>query len=287
VFPKDHIWNTAVDKLPRLSNSAAYTQAMGDWTRPLRAGMGSTAVGGYDGIPYTVVTNAQYKVPIRFTDYGKESDSGPYPIPWNAVVENIESNYSDRHVLVVNKDTCMLYELYNAYRQTDGSWKASSGAVYDLKGYALRPKNWTSADASGMAMLPGLVRYDEVKAGSINHALRFAAPKTRREYVWPARHMASWNTDKNVPPMGQRFRLKSSYDISKFSPGMQVILRALKKYGMVLADNAGDWVLFGTPDDRWNPTQLKELQRLKPYDFEAVDVSSLQVSSDSGKARIK
>jgi hypothetical protein len=179
----------------------------------------------------------------------------------------------------------MLYELYNAYRQGDGSWKASSGAVYNLKDYVLRPKNWTSADAAGMAILPGLVRYDEIKAGVINHAIRFSAPKTRREYVWPARHMASWNTDKNVPPMGQRFRLKASYDISNFSPEVKVILRALKKYGMVLADNAGDWVMYGAPDDRWNVERLKELQRLRPTDFEAVNVSSLQISADSGKAR--
>jgi hypothetical protein len=247
--------------------------------------MGSTAVGGYDGIPYTVVTNAQRKVPIVFTAYGKESDPGPYPVPSSAAVEDASSSDSDRHVLVVNKDTCMLYELYKAYRQSDGSWKARAGAVFDLKGYALRPKNWTSADAAGMAILPGLVRYDEVKAGVIAHAIRFAAPKTRREYVWPARHMSSWITDKNVPPMGQRFRLKASYDISKFSPEVQVILRALKKYGMVLADHAGDWVLYGAPDDRWNVERLKELQRLRPTDFEAVDVSILQVSSDSGKAR--
>lgn len=249
--------------------------------------MGSTAVGGYDGIPYTVVTNAQRKVTIRFTDYGKESDPGPYPIPRHAMIEDVQSQYSDRHVLVVNKDTCTLYELYNAHPQADGSWKASSGAVYDLKSYALRPKNWTSADAAGLAILPGLVRYEEIKAGSINHAIRFASPKTRREYVWPARHMSSWITDKDVPPMGQRFRLKATYDISTFSPEVRVILTALKKYGMILADNAGDWVLYGAPDDRWNVERLKELKQLKPSDFEAVDVSSLQISSDSGKARVR
>lgn len=286
VFPRDHIWNTPVDKLPRLSSSDAYARAIG-LSSSLRAGMGSTAVGGYDGIPYTVVTGVQPKVPIRFTDYGKESDPGPYPIPRQAMIEDATSQYSDRHVLVVNKDTCMLYELFNAYPQADGSWKASSGAVYDLKGYTLRPKNWTSADAAGLAILPGLVRYDEVKAGSINHAIRFAAPKTRREYVWPARHMSSWITDKNVPPMGQRFRLKANYDISNFSPEVRVMLKALKKYGMILTDNAGDWVLYGAPDDRWNVEQLKELQQLKPSDFEAVDVSSLQISSDSGKARAR
>jgi hypothetical protein len=284
VFPRDHIWNTPVNTLPRYWRSDAYTKAIGNNT--LRAGFGSTAVGGYDGIPYTVVTNAQSKVTIRFTDYGRESDPGPYPMPRNAMIENIESQYSDRHVLVINKDTCMLYELYNAYPQSNGSWNASSGAVYDLRGYALRPKNWTSADAAGLPMLPGLVRYDEVQAGVINHALRFAAPKTRREYVWPARHYASWNTDMNVPPMGQRFRLKASYDISRFSPELQVILKALKKYGMMLSDNTGGgWVLFGAPDDRWNVERLKQLQQLQPSDFEAVDVSSLMISVDSGRAR--
>lgn len=285
VFPKNHIWNTPVDSLPRHARSDAYAKAVGNQT--LRAGFGSTAVGGYDGIPYTVVTNAQPKVPIRFTDYGKESDPGPYPVPRNAVIENVEASNSDRHVLVVNKDTCMLYELYHAYLQSDGSWNASSGAVYNLKTYTLRPKNWTSADAAGLPILPGLVRYDEVKAGRINHALRFAAPKTRREYVWPARHYASWLTDSNVPPMGQRFRLKASYNISGFSPEVQVILRALKKYGMVLADHSENWVLFGAPDDRWNVERLKEMQRLKPSDFEAVDVSPLMMNVDSGKARTR
>jgi hypothetical protein len=281
VFPRDHIWNTPVNTLPRYWRSDAYARAIGNTT--LRAGFGSTVVGGYDGIPYTIVSNLQRKVSIRFTQYGYASDPGPYPIPRNAVIEV----GSDRHLSVINTDTCMLYELYNAHLQSDGSWNASSGSMYNLMDYSLRPKNWGSADAAGLPMLPGLVRYDEVVAGEINHALRFAAPKTRREYVWPARHHASQITDMNVPPMGQRFRLKASYDISKFSPELQVILRSLKKYGMILADNSGSssWILFGAPDDRWNVERLKQLQQLKPSDFEAVDVSSLMVSADSGRVK--
>jgi hypothetical protein len=285
VLPRDHIWNTPVDKLPRYWRSDAYVRSIG-LTNPLFAGFGPPALGGYDGKPYTVVTNAQPKVPIRFTEYGHESDPGPYPIPRNAMIEDEKVPGSDRHVSVINKDTCMLYELYNAYPQRDGSWKASSGAVFNLRSYSLRPQKWTSADAAGLAILPGLVRYEEIKAGVINHALRFSAPKTRREYVWPARHQSSSITDKNVPPMGQRFRLKASYNISGFSPEVQVVLKALKKYGMILADNSnGNWVVYGAPDDRWDRERLKDLKRLRPSDFEAVDVSSLLISPDSGRAR--
>ena len=222
-------------------------------------------------------------IPIIFKLHGDESDPGPYPIPRNALIEDAEAYNSDRHVLVVNKDTCMLYELYHAYLNSNGSWSADSGAIFDLRGYKLRPDAWTSADAAGLAILPGLIRYEEVQAGEIDHALRFAVKPTRNEYVWPARHMASNISDKNVPPMGQRFRLKADFPEESFSPKMQVILRALKTYGMVLSDNANEWKLFGAPDDRWNSEQLKELERLRPSDFEAVDVSSLIASPNSAK----
>jgi hypothetical protein len=282
VFPDDHIWNTPVDTLPVDPNSEAYANAMG-LERELRPAFGPTYTGGYDGIPYTVVDSSQPEVTIHFVLHGDESDPGPYPVPKNARIEDEEAENSDRHVLVINKDTCMLYELYNAFPQPDGSWKADSGAVFDLRGHDLRPAGWTSADASGLAIFPGLVRYEEVAAGEINHALRFAATSTRNEYVWPARHMASKISDTNVPPMGQRFRLKADYDVSGFSPNIQVILNALKKYGMVLTDNATNWLLFGSPDDRWGVEERKELRRLRPSDFEAIDVTPLKAGPNSAK----
>jgi hypothetical protein len=282
IYPKDHIWNTPVDTLPLDPNSDAYARAIG-LNRSIFVGFGPTYTGGYDGIPYTVVDNSQPMVPVSFGIHKNESDPGPYPIPKNALIEDAEAYNSDRHVLVINKDSCLLYELYSAYSNPDGSWRADSGAVFDLRGYDLRPDEWTSADAAGLAILPGLIRYEEVQAGEIAHALRFAVKPTRNEYVWPARHMASNSSDKNVPPMGQRFRLRADFPEDSFSPKIQVILRALKKYGMVIADNANEWKLFGAPDDRWNPEQLNELERLRPSDFEAVDISSLIANPNSAK----
>lgn len=284
VYPDDHIWNTPVDALPVHPNSDAFINSIGRG-RKLFPAFGPTHTGAYDGIPYTVVDNSQPMVPVEFALYDEQSDPGPYPIPRDALIEDAEAKNSDRHVLVVNTDTCMLYELYHAYPQPDGSWKADSGAVFDLNGYDLRPHGWTSADAAGLAILPGLIRYEEVEAGEIKHALRFAVKPTRNEYVWPARHMASDITDKNVPPMGQRFRLKADFDTSKFSPQGKVILEALKKYGMILSDNANEWKLFGAPDDRWDVGQIRELAQLRPSDFEAVDVTSLKVSPNSARAR--
>jgi hypothetical protein len=284
VYPDDHIWNTPVDNLPVHPNSDAFIRSIGP-DRELFPGFGPTHTGAYDGIPYTVVDNSQPLVPIHFVLYGHVSDPGPYPIPRDAPIEDEEAWNSDRHVLVVNKDTCMLYELYHAYPQPDGSWKADSGAVFDLNSYALRPAGWTSADASGQAILPGLIRYEEVEAGEINHALRFAVKPTRNEYVWPARHESSDINDKNVPPMGQRFRLKAEFDVSSFSPQAQVILEALKKYGMILSDNANEFKLFGAPDDRWDVKQIKELEQLRPTDFEAVDVLPLKASPNSARIR--
>ncbi len=282
IFPDDHIWNTPVDTSPLDPNSDAYARSIG-FDKEFYPAFGPTYTGLYDGIPYTTVDNSQEMVPINFVLYGHVSDPGPYPIPKNAPIEDAEAQNSDRHVLVVNTDTCVLYELYNAHLQTDGSWKADSGAVFDLRGYDLRPAGWTSAEAAGMAILPGLVRYEEVEAGEINHAIRFAVKPTRNEYVWPARHEASDINDENVPPMGQRFRLKSSYDVSGFSPQARVIAEALQKYGMILADNANEWKLFGAPDDRWDVEQLRELKQLGFADFEAVDVTSLKANPNSAR----
>jgi hypothetical protein len=218
-------------------------------------------------------------------DYAEESDPGPYPIPADAPIEGGDLSSGDRHVLVLDRDACILYELYAAYPQPDGSWEAGSGAVFDFNSNALRPAGWTSADAAGLPILPGLVRYEEVASGEIQHALRFTAPQTRQAYVWPARHFASNLTDAAYPPMGMRFRLKAGFDISGFSEEMQVILRALKKYGMILADNGSAWYLSGAPDSRWdNDFLVNELGQVKGSDFEAVDESSLMVGPDSGQA---
>lgn len=284
VFPKDHIWNIPVDTLPIAPNSDAYVRSIG-LNRRLIANFGPPRLGGYDGIPYIVVDNSHPMVDIDFVLHGRESDPGPYPVPRDAPIEDADAMGSDRHVLVVHTDTCMLYELYHAYPNLDGSWRADSGAVFDLKGYALRPETWTSADAAGMAILPGLVRYEEILEGEINHALRFTTRPTQSAYVWPARHEASDDYNLDLPPMGQRFRLKADYDIGSFSPQNQIILRALQTYGMMLADNGPNWAIFGAPDDRWNKEQLRELQRLRPSDFEAVDVSSLIL--DPHTARVK
>lgn len=284
LFPADNVWNTPVDTLPLDPNSEAYVQTIGAG-KYLHPDFGSGLYEGQPiGIPYTTVPGSQKRVQVSFT-VDDESDPGPYPIPPDAPVEGGPDSRGDRHVLVVDRDDCVLYELFSAYVQPDGSWRAYSGAVFDLKSNALRPDTWTSADAAGLPILPGLVRYDEVAAGKINHALRFTAPQTRRAYVWPARHYASSLTGSQYPPMGQRFRLKAGYDISGFSPQVQVILRALKKYGMILADNGSSWYISGTPDERWDNDVLRELKRVPGSAFEAVDSRALMIDPDSGQAR--
>jgi hypothetical protein len=241
--------------------------------------------GGPIGIPYTIVSGSQARAGVIF-GYADESDPGPYPIPPDALIEGGPQSTGDRHVLIVDKDSCMLHELYSAYPQANGTWQAGSGAVFNLRSHALRPSTWTSADAAGLPILPGLVRYDEVASGEIRHAVRFTAPRTRNTFIWPARHYASSLTGQQYPPMGQRFRLKASFDISGFSGDTQVILRALKKYGMILADNGSSWYLSGAPDPRWNNDMLHELGRVSGSAFEAIDESSLMVSPDSGQANI-
>jgi hypothetical protein len=214
-----------------------------------------------------------------------QSDPGPYPIPSDAPIEGGSAATGDRHVLVLDQGDCVLYELYKSYPESNGNWSAMSGAIYDLNSHALRPETWTSADAAGLPILPGLARYDEVAAGAINHALRFTAPDTQHAYVWPARHQASDLTGAEYPPMGQRFRLKAGYDISGFSAEAQVILQALKIYGMMLADNGSPWFISGAPDEQWDNDVLHELHEVPGSAFEAVDVSSLMLSPDSGQVR--
>jgi hypothetical protein len=285
LLPADNVWNTRVDGLPVAASSASYVSSIGT-TRTLHPDFGAGMWdGGPIGIPFVTVPGSQPRVPVSF-DYDDESDPGPYPVPSAPPIEGGPQSDGDRHILVVDTARCVLYELYYAYPRSDGGWDAGSGAVFDLRSNALRPDTWTSADAAGLPILPGLVRYDEVASGEIRHALRFTAPVTQKRHVWPARHDASSNTSASVPPMGQRFRLKASFDISGFPPTVQVILTALKRYGMMLADNGSAWFLSGVPDPRWNDDELVSwLRRVPGSAFEAVDVSSLLVAANSGQAR--
>jgi hypothetical protein len=286
VFPANNIWNRRIDSLPLDPNSQAYVSNIGS-TAGMHPDFGSgTWDGGPIGIPFIVAPGTQLFVAIVFVAYGDESDPGPYPVPPNAPIEGGSASGGDRHVLVVDSGNCVLYELYNGWPQADGSWQADSGAVFSLNSNTLRSAGWTSADAAGLPILPGLVRYDEVASGAINHALRFTVPRTRQAYVWPARHSASSSADPTRPPMGQRFRLRASFDVSGFSPTNQVILRALKTYGMFVADNGSSWYLSGVPDERWNNDDLHNLQTgVHGVDFEAVDESALMVAPDSAQAR--
>lgn len=277
VYPLNNIWNAPVDTLPVHARSNAWVNSIGSATG-FHMDFGSgTWDGGPIGIPYNIVSGTQARVNVTF-DYADESDKGPYPIPADPKIEW----GSDHHILIVDKDNCKLYELYDA-RKVAGKWRAGSGAVWDLYSNALRPKGWTSADAAGLPILPGLVRYEEVLAGEIEHAIRFTAPSTN-SYIWPARHLTSGSPGvlTNTPPMGARFRLKASFNISGFPPKMQVILRAMKKYGIILADNGSPWYVSGAPDPRWDNDMLHLLDALKGSNFEAVDVSSLMQNANSG-----
>ncbi len=286
LFPADNVWNARVDGLPVLAQSGAYVASIGA-TNPVRADFGSGLWEGAPiGIPYTTVGAAQPDVNVAF-QYSDESDAGPYPIPATAPVEGAPPGGTtaggDRHVLVINTSDCTLYELYAAELQPNGTWQAGSGAVFDLSSNDLRPAGWTSADAAGLPILPGLVRYDEVAAGAIEHAIRFTASRTRKAYVWPARHHASSLTGAEYPAMGQRFRLRADFDASGMSPEVAVIVTAMKRYGVILADNGSPWFLSGVPDERWDNGSLRELMQITGADFEAVDVSGLMADPDSGR----
>ena len=287
IFPEDNIWNTPVDNAPLHPNSTNYINTIGA-NSGLHADFGSGVwPPGSDspiGIPFVVVDSSQPEVAVSF-NYDDESDPGPYPIPPDAPREGgPTTDTGDRHVLVLENDNCILYELFAAERQPDNSWTAGSGAVFDLNSNALRPDGWTSADAAGLPILSGLVRYDEVASGQILHAIRFTAPQTQRAYVWPARHFASNLTGTNYPPMGLRLRLKASFDISGYSPEIQVILKAMKTYGLILADNGSAWYISGVPDERWNNGMLHEWDGITGSNFEVVDVSSWMIDPDSGQA---
>jgi hypothetical protein len=280
VFPADNIWNARVDQLPVNSSSSAWVSTIGP-SSPLHPDFGSGTYNGEPiGIPYVTVPGSQTKYPATFT-YQSESDPGPYAIPLNAPVEGGSSSTGDRHVIAVDTDNCILYEIYDGFPQA-ASWQGGSGAIFNLSSDALRPAGWTSADAAGLPIFPGLVRYEEIVSGAIRHAIRFTVPQTQNTYVWPGRHEASSLTGAQYPPMGARFRLKSSFDISTFSATNQIILTALQRYGMLLADNGSSWFISGAPDSRWDNDDLHALTTIHGSNFEAVDVSTLMVDPNSG-----
>ena len=266
LLPADNPWNQDVSQEPVDPDSAALIASIGP-DKPLHPDWGTRY-----GIPYVVVAGRQPRVPVEF-QYKDESDPGPYPLPPDAPIEGGAGAPadSDRHVLVLDRDAWRLYELWNAFPLEGGRrWRAGSGAIFDLKSNRLRPAGWTSADAAGLPILPGLVRYDEVAAGEITHAVRFTCVKTRRAYLPPATHFASQRTAAHLPPMGLRVRLRADYDIRKFPAQAQIVLRALKKHGMILADNGGDWFVTGAPSPRWDDEALNTLKQVKGRNFEVV-----------------
>jgi hypothetical protein len=276
MFPGDNIWNARVDSLPLHQMSDSWIDSIGrEEGFHMDFGSGEWD-GGSIGIPYNVVPGSSVtKYTVEFY-YPEESDPGPYPIPGDPLMEYS----SDHHILVVDTDDCKLYEIYDASFE-NGNWGGGSGAVWDLNSNALRPETWTSADAAGLPILPGLVRYEEISAGEIQHALRFTVEETAG-YIWPARHQTADPQD-GVPPMGARFRLKADYDISGFPPDMQVLLQAMKEYGIILADNGSNWYVSGAPDERWDNDMLHLLDVLTGNDFEAVDASGLMVDPNSAE----
>jgi hypothetical protein len=270
IFPRTNAWNERVDRLPLAASSQAILATIGLNTG-LHPDFGSGLYnGGKIGIPFDVVTRETPRARVGFL-YADESDRIRYPITRGVHVEA----GSDRHALLIDRDACRLYELY-ALQRTAGGWHAGSGAVWSLRSNKLRPAGWTSADAAGLPIFPGLARYDEVRRGVIDHALRFTVQRTRRAYVWPARHYASSLTDPNLPPMGLRVRLKAGFDTRGFPRQARIVLEALKRYGMMVADNGSNWFVSGAPSPGWNNDDLHTLGRVKGSDFEVVDTSALE-----------
>jgi hypothetical protein len=275
VFPADNHWNLRVDKLPLHPSSDAIVRSIGAGDH-MHADFGSGRYQGAPiGIPYVTVPRGQRRVPVSF-DYADESDRGRYPIPARAPIEGGRSSDGDRHVIVVQRTRCRAYELFDAHPAAGGArWHAGSGAIFNLRSNRLRPRGWTSADAAGLPILPGLARYPEVRRGEIRHALRFTASRTRRAFIYPARHFASSLTGPDLPAMGQRLRLKRGYDISRFPGQSRIVLRALKRYGMILADNGSSWYVSGAPSRGWDNDDLHSLHDVPGSAFEVVDTSRL------------
>jgi hypothetical protein len=273
VFPASNPWNERVDKLPVSADSAQLISSIG-LDSPVHADFGSGKWdGGPIGIPFDVVSRQTARSRVSF-EYADESDRVRYPIPRHVHIEGGPQATGDRHAILVDKSSCRLYELYDLHHTSHG-WTAGSGAVWSLRSNHLRPAGWTSADAAGLPIFPGLARWDEVSRGVIDHALRFTAPQTRRAYVFPARHYASSSSDPSLPPMGLRVRLKASVNVASFPRQARVVLRALQRYGMILADNGSPWYVSGAPNRHWSNDDLHSLGRLTGADFEVVDTSSL------------
>ena len=269
VLPASNTWNQRVDRLPVAAGSARIVASIG-LEDNLHADFGSGLYEGRPiGIPITVVRGGQAKKRVAF-EYADESDNGPYPIPVNVAIEGGRAADGDRHALIVDRDHCKLYELFALYPTTGGGWRAGSGAIFDLRSNKLRPAGWTSADAAGLPILPGLARYEDIARGRIDHALRFTVQRTRRAYVFPARHFASDLTDPSLPPMGLRLRLKGSYPIAGFPRQARIVLQALKEYGLIVADNGSDWFISGAPHPEWSNDQLHTLGEVPGSAFEVV-----------------
>lgn len=274
VFPASSPWSQRVDRLPAAPGSDRVVAAIG-LDDNVHADFGSGLWEGKPiGIPVTVVGRTQPRSRVSF-EYADESDKGPYPIPMNVAIEGGRRSDGDRHALIVDRDSCTLYELFALYPTARG-WRAGSGAIFDLRSNKLRPAGWTSADAAGLPILPGLARYEDVARGRIDHALRFTVQNTRRAYVWPARHFASDRTDRSLPPMGMRFRLKRSYPIAGFPRQARIVLQALKEYGLIVADNGSNWYLSGAPHPKWSNAELHTLHRVPGSAFEVVDGTKLK-----------
>ena len=269
IFPADNPLNQEIAHAPVNPRSAEYIASIG-LTGHLHPDFGTEPA---YGIPYTVVGPHQPKVPVRFTEFGEESNPGPYPVPLGAPVEGA-GEAGDRHVLVLQEGSCKLYELYSAHRSGAG-WEAGSGAVFDLRSNALRPEGWTSADAAGLPIFPLLVRYPEVRSGQIDHALRVTVASTQRGYIHPATHFASSSSDPALPPMGLRLRLRASYSLAGFHGESLIVLRALKRYGLIVADNGSSWYITGAPDPRWNDDDLEQIKRVPGSAFEAVQTGPI------------
>ncbi|MDQ3991496.1 MAG: hypothetical protein M3245_04195 [Actinomycetota bacterium] len=282
VFPRNNVWNTRVDRLPRHPRNADWLATMEASTTRLHPDFGPSDGFPY-GIPYEVVPGSHRKVAVEFL-YADESDAGPYPFDGATPIEGGPGADGDRHALMIDRDRCVLYELFDAH-WNGGSPRAGSGAIFDLSRNLLRPAGWTSADAAGLPVFPGLVRLDEVRAGRIDHAIRFTARRTDRRFIWPARHQAGEALDPTLPPMGARFRLKRSFDIEGYRDDTRVILRAMKRYGLILADNGSNWFFQGTAEPGWPAGMLDELKRVPASAFEAVDTGPLRIAAGSARAR--
>jgi hypothetical protein len=285
-FPADNVWHADVSALPVHPRSAAWVASAGGATKKLHPDFGPSGDPNVPyGIPFQVVPSSHAKVNVAF-DYADESDAGPYPLGPDTPIEGGAGSGGDMHTVVVDTGTCRLYETWYTQHQTSG-WTAGSGATWDLRSNALRPNGWTSADAAGLPILPGLLRLDEVRAGHVDHAIRFTVGRTDRTYLWPARHQAGAANDANLPPMGARFRLKKSYATSGLRADTQVVLAAMKTYGLLLADNGSDWFFQGDAQDAWPTALLDQLKAVPASAFEAIDESSLMVSADSAAVRTK